>query len=59
MPINKITNDLQQTIGYHSVQITANQALLEDNTAALADAEVDIRQTIKDIEQNEATTTSE
>lgn len=35
--------------------MTANQALLDDNTAALAEAEVDIRQTIKDIEQNEAT----
>jgi hypothetical protein len=36
-------------------QVVANQALLDDNTAALADAEIDIRQTIKDIESNEAT----
>ena len=35
--------------------MTANQALLDDNTAALAEAEIDIRQTIKDLEQNEAT----
>lgn len=29
--------------------------MLDDNTAALAEAEIDVRQTIKDIESNEAT----
>ncbi|CAD8079544.1 unnamed protein product [Paramecium sonneborni] len=51
----RIVTDLENSIAYHTAQISANAQMREDNEKALAEAENDVRQTIQDIESNERT----
>ncbi|KAM3131279.1 hypothetical protein pb186bvf_016597 [Paramecium bursaria] len=52
---NQISSDLENNINYHNLQINVNTKLRDDTTEALAQSEVDIRETIKDIASNEDT----
>jgi hypothetical protein len=40
-------------VNYHFAEIGANTELRDNTIAALADAEKDLRETIKDIDENE------
>jgi len=51
----RITVDLENNINYHESQIVANTQLRDDSVEALAEAEVDVRQTVKDLADNEDT----
>ncbi|CAD8176145.1 unnamed protein product [Paramecium pentaurelia] len=52
---NRIVEDLEKEILYHQNQIAANTQLRDDTIEALAVSEEDIRVTIQDIANNEAT----
>jgi DNA uptake protein ComE-like DNA-binding protein len=51
---DRITVDLDNNINYHEAQIVSNTQLRDDSVIALAEAEDDVRQTVKDISDNEA-----
>ncbi|KAM3138351.1 hypothetical protein pb186bvf_009627 [Paramecium bursaria] len=51
----RIINDLENSIAYHTTQVQVNANLRDENQKAQDEAEVDVRQTVQDIESNEKT----
>lgn len=55
----KLVNDFESAIAYHSTQIVAVTKLRDDSTEALGEAETEVRQATSDLEENEDSQASE